>query len=356
MLNMKRLLKPANALWLLVLVIGIIAVRILPWSEIIQALKALTFAELGILLIINGVIVLLFCARWWIILHAFGYTLPYFKLSGYRIAGYAISYFTPGTQFGGEPLQVYLVQSRHAVPTGISLAAVTLDKLFELLANFSFLALGILLITSLELIPGLANPNLAAWIGGLMVFPVAYFFVLASGRFPLSAIFQWLSERFWIHPRLKKLPPLVTATERQMSTLFRRHPWLVLGALLLSVLVWVMMVFEYWLMSTFLGAHLSPLQAVAGYTAMRAAFLSPLPGGVGLLEASQVLTMQAFGYSSALGISLSLLIRARDLVVGIFGLWVGGVIGARQAPAMEKIATLAPAIKLNEVEVVQPVD
>jgi len=63
-------------------------------------------------------------------------------------------------------LQVYLVQSRHAVPTGISLAAVTLDKLFEILTSFSFLALGILLITSLELIPGLANPSLAAWIGG----------------------------------------------------------------------------------------------------------------------------------------------------------------------------------------------
>jgi len=77
-----------------------------------------------------------------------------------------------------------------------------------------------------------------------MVLPVAYFIVLASGRFPLSAIIQWLPERFWIHPWLKKLPPLATATERQMSILFRRHPWLVLAALLLSVLVWIMMVFR----------------------------------------------------------------------------------------------------------------
>jgi uncharacterized membrane protein YbhN (UPF0104 family) len=84
--------------------------------------------------------------------------------------------------------------------------------------------------------------------------------------------------------------------------------------------------------------------------------MTPLPGGVGLLEASQALTMQAFGYSSALGISLSLLIRARDLVVGIFGLWVGGLIGARQAPAMEKPAMLAPAIKLSEVDAIRPAD
>jgi uncharacterized membrane protein YbhN (UPF0104 family) len=88
------------------------------------------------------------------------------------------------------------------------------------------------------------------------------------------------------------------------------------------------MVFEYWLMSYFLGANLTALQAVAGLTATRIAFLTPLPGGVGLLEAGQALAMQAFGFTSALGISLSLLMRARDLAVGMFGLWVGGLVGS----------------------------
>jgi hypothetical protein len=39
-----------------------------------------------------------------------------------------------------------------------------------------------------------------------------------------------------------------------------------------------------------------------------------------------VLAMQAMGFSPAVGISLSLLIRARDVVLGGFGLWLGGVL------------------------------
>ena len=326
---MKRFLKPINLLWLLVIPLVIIAARVFPWGEIIQILRSLTVLELAALVVVNGIILLLFCARWWLILRAYGYLIPYIRLSGYRMAGFAISYFTPGTQFGGEPLQAYLVQSQHSVPAGTSLAAVTVDRLLELFVNFSFLGLGVLLIVGYGLIPGLARPDLANWIGAILLLPLLYFGALWADRYPLSELFIRLPAAWWSRPKLAKLPQLVTATERQMAFLFRKHPLLILWALLISTLVWALMVFEYWLMATFLGARLSTMQAVAGYTATRIAFLAPVPGGVGLLEAGQALAMQAFGYSSALGISLSLLIRARDFLTGSIGLWIGGLAGVR---------------------------
>ncbi len=68
-----------------------------------------------------------------------------------------------------------------------------------------------------------------------------------------------------------------------------------LQATLVSLSVWLGMVFEYWLMTYFLGLRLSLMQAVSALTAARLAFLTPLPGGLGALEASQVLALQTLG-------------------------------------------------------------
>jgi glycosyltransferase 2 family protein len=226
------------------------------------------------------------------------------------------------------------VQSRHKVPAGASIAAVTLDKLLEVMANFTFLAAGILLTLGFGLIPGLTRPSLAAWIGALLLAELSYLLALFTGRFPLTMLVVRIPARMWFHPLLKKVPTLVASTERQISILLRSRPFLFLWTLLISALVWVLMTFEYWLMCYFLGANLTALQAVAGLTATRIAFLTPLPGGVGLLEAGQALAMKAFGFTSALGISLSLLMRARDLAVGLFGLWVGGLVGSGSTPKL----------------------
>jgi uncharacterized membrane protein YbhN (UPF0104 family) len=84
------------------------------------------------------------------------------------------------------------------------------------------------------------------------------------------------------------------------------------------------MVLEYGLMTKFLGIPLTSIQIITSLTAARLAFLTPLPGGLGALEASQVLAMQGIGYSAVEGISLSLVIRGRDILVGLIGLWLGG--------------------------------
>jgi len=54
--------------------------------------------------------------------------------------------------------------------------------------------------------------------------------------------------------------------------------------------------------------------------AARAASLLPLPAAVGALEASQALAMASLGLPPAYGVSLSLLIRGRDVLFGLFGL------------------------------------
>jgi hypothetical protein len=80
------------------------------------------------------------------------------------------------------------------------------------------------------------------------------------------------------------------------------------------------MVTEYALITSFLGINLHGWQTLAAWTTSWLAFLVPLPGGLGALEASQVFTLGAFEISSALAIGVTLLIRARDLLIGGLGL------------------------------------
>ena len=94
----------------------------------------------------------------------------------------------------------------------------------------------------------------------------------------------------------------------------------------------LLMLGEYMLSLRFLGARVDPLQAVIALTAARLAFLTPLPGGLGALEASQVLALGALGFSPALGISVSLLIRGRDIAFGLIGLWGGAILTRQTSP------------------------
>jgi hypothetical protein len=90
--------------------------------------------------------------------------------------------------------------------------------------------------------------------------------------------------------------------------------WL-LGAAGLSVISWLIVLIEAWLAMRFLGIELSAAEAIAVVAAGRLAFLLPLPGGLGALEASQILAVTALGFTRADGIGLGLFIRVRDLLL-----------------------------------------
>ena len=319
--------------YLLLLVVPLLLIWIIrsqfPLEDIWAALRALSLDQIFILAIVNLGIILLFSGRWWLILRAQGYTLPYFTLAGYRLAGFAISYFTPGTQFGGEPLQAYFPQNRHQVPGATSAASVALDKLFELLFSFTFLVIGILVILDSKLLPAFDNTSFLWLAGGLLSIPLLYLLALWGGLSPLSGLVAGLPMPEGIRARLNKIHPFVSSTERQISALFRRRPLTIIAILLLSALIWAFMIAEYWLMLTFLGIELDWVQAVIGLAAARLAFLTPIPGGLGALEASQVLVASALGASPAIGISVSLLIRLRDTLLGGLGLWWGALLLGR---------------------------
>ena len=118
----------------------------------------------------------------------------------------------------------------------------------------------------------------------------------------------------------------VRQSEEQSIALCRSHPFFLLAAIGASLLSWLAIIGEFWLMTNVMGLKLTLSEAVVALLAARVAILLPMPAAIGALEASQALAMRVLGQSPAAGVSLSLLIRARDVLLGVLGLWLAGVL------------------------------
>ena len=260
----------------------------------------------------------------------------------YRLAAFAMSYFTPGPHFGGEPLQVYLVTARQGVPVANSLTAVVLDKTLEMLANFTFLALGVLFVLRSRHLLGVDQGQLLGYAVLLLLLPVTLLAALASGRHPFTGMLDFAAA-LWARVAAKQraAPGWLTQgrtyqtlrqSEAASAALFRRRPWLLVAAVGVSALSWLGIVGEFWYMTAVLGLDLTLADAIVVLLAARVAILLPLPAGLGALEGSLALALAGLGRAPADGVSLSILIRAWDVLLGSAGLWVAWVLIWRRKP------------------------
>jgi uncharacterized membrane protein YbhN (UPF0104 family) len=114
----------------------------------------------------------------------------------------------------------------------------------------------------------------------------------------------------------KGVKTLVTSLqegERQASAILtnRLCGWYALGGLL----QWLGFLAELWTIYAFMGTPLGVYALLTVAVAARLAFLLPLPGGLGALEASQMLALTSLGGDPAIAAAACGIMRVRDLVV-----------------------------------------
>lgn len=313
--------KPALRLFAVYSVLAVLlyfAIRNAPLDEIWNTLRQLQLWQLATLLALNLFIYGLITFRWWIIVRAENRRIPYFPLLLVRVAVFGVSYFTFGPHVGGEPLQIFSLQRKYKLTFTHATASVIMDKLLELLANFFLLAVGLTAIMQAGI---LSTNGRSSWLSlsGLVLlcaWPPLHIVFLYKRKYPVSALLRSI-------PFLKKdskVVRFIAASERLAGTFCRRHLSSLIAAIGVSVFAAAGMVSEFALIVNFLDMRLPFWQTIAAWTAGWLSLLAPLPGGLGALEASQVFALGAFGISAASAIGVTLLMRARDLLIGGLGL------------------------------------
>jgi uncharacterized protein (TIRG00374 family) len=303
-------------------------VRNAPLAEIWAAISGLQLWEIAVLLAANTILYALVTLRWWLIVRADAKHIPYLPLLGVRVSVFGVSYFTLGPQVGGEPLQVLFLQRKYGLTYTRATASVLMDKILEFLIDFILLALGLTAVFRAGVLTESTSSFSWELIGLLLLvtWPPTHIVLLYHRKYPLTALLRAIP----FIPKNAKTTRFVRAAEWLAGNFCRRHLPNLLGALGVSILAGAGMIGEYALMANFLGIHLSFWKSVAAWAAGWMAFLMPLPGALGALEASQVFVLGRFGIRNAVAISLVLLMRGRDLLIGGLGLLMAGTASWRK--------------------------
>lgn len=316
---MKRL---KHLLWIPVPLLLYWALRDIQFRQLSEHLGHLTPLQIVALLAVNLVFLLILTLRWAVILRDLGAPVRIIRLLSYRLAGYAISYLTPGPQFGGEPLQLYLAKKDSNLGLDVGSASILLDKTFELLGNFTFLGIAFLAtlplgwLTTSGLRLALLLPSL------LIALPAAYLAAIFFGSRPLSWCLDHLPASLRRRSWFVRLNALIQSGETKIVATCRRRGRILLQILLFFALVWTVSLIEMHLALRFLGIPVHPAQTLLILGGAKLAFLMPLPGALGALELTYVGIFELLDYSAEAGMSLVLYMRARDLLFALAGLIV----------------------------------
>jgi uncharacterized protein (TIRG00374 family) len=245
--------------------------------------------------------------------------LQFSQIFIFRLIGFGISYFTPGPQFGGEPAQILLLRKNYKISLENALTSVYLDRLVDIFINFTVLAFGLIILAGNPIVNRFEVSNSWLWVLFFSLIPLFYLISLYSGRYPVNRILKIIFKFIKII-NVQKYIEIIENSEIQIGRFIHDFPGAFLKVLAVSIFSWICMIFEYWLMLFFMGISLDFFSLISAITAARIAFLTPLPGGLGALEAGQIWVMQMIGISTSIGISAAIYIRIRDSLFGLTGL------------------------------------
>jgi putative membrane protein len=230
-----------------------------------------------------------------------------------RVVREGIDSLLPVAQVGGELVGAQLL-ARRGMTLAAAAASVVVDVTVEFLTQLIFLLMG--LATWAVLAP---EDGWGAWLGATLLVLAAVALVAAQ-RFGLLRLVEALARQIALRfPALAEvsLDGLHTAT----VGLYRRRGPMTMASLL-HLLAWVLGTAETWAVLRTLGLDAGLPAALVieslGMAARSAGFA--IPGALVVQETGFVLAAAAVGLPESAGLSLSLVKRVREVMVGLIGL------------------------------------
>lgn len=312
----------AAVTWLLAFTLAAWILTQLPLSGFRDTITTLQIQNWLLWIGLNVLILGLLAGRWLIITRAMELPISFLQIFAVRQAGQLVSFVTPGPQFGGEPLQVYWLWKRYAVSGPAAVLAVGLDRFFEFWVNFGVLLVAVLALLASATAVEVQWLTIAASLAGLMLAMAVAAWVLLRQPASIRGFVRRLTAPWQQHPRLLKLGANWSALSDLLQGMVAGHRAALSLALFVSILGWAGMLAEFWYLLYLVDAPRDLASFVFLFTVVRLAFLLPLPGGIGSLEAALFWAFQSMETSLAIAAGLIVLMRLRDVLVLLSGAMV----------------------------------
>ena len=287
--------------------------RVVGLGKFRQALSAASPGGFVIFLLLSLAVFTVYAIRWQRILGACrgGNVASIPRLLGFLAAAHATSFLLPSAHTSGEALRAWLLR-RRGVDWTTAAFTVAMDRLVEVSAGS---ILGPLYVAIFFLATG-ASPRIERWILAGM----AAGFVGLVLLYALALRGDGMIAAFFRRSFLRSLGASVLTIEKRLSEFIRGPHFL--PALLLSFLAEALIVGEFWVLLRAFHIALPLPTILAVLVGMGLSHLTPVPGALGSLEATQVGVIALTGGSADLGLAVGLLVRLRETLWVLIGLAV----------------------------------
>lgn len=194
-----------------------------------------------------------------------------------------------------------------------------MDRFFELWINFAVLLIAVFTL-ALTVSTDLVDWSAIGLILSLQVLLLAFvvWFLIRQPEHVRKGI-ERLTRSWKNHPRLGRLHTHWSRMHESLQAVIKEKRPALGQALALSLLGWVAMISEFWLLLRLVDVDFDLSSFVFLLAVTRLAFLLPLPGGIGSVEAGIFWAFSVLALPLPAAIGLIALMRLRDCVVLLAG-------------------------------------
>lgn len=315
------------------LVVFFLVIQKVGLHTIKQALSLLFSAEGLVILFFTFLFALLGVMKWRVILKEQGHSFSLRQLSPLWLVGFAMSYITPFSLFGGEIFRIYFTKKKFPhLKWEESMASVAVDKLLDATVFFVFLVVGLVAFTFFgKISTSYLIIGILIIAGGLF----ALLFLFYFKRYKKESVLEWLINLVGMKKSRfvngKNNNSAIFQAEKAVFQFFDIKKKSFRKALGLTILRYIMHFTRAVFLLAFLVGNVSILKSLAVYGFANLATLTPMPATLGALEIGEGIAFKALGFGFSNGTVFSMVWRGADLFLTLAGIVFLIILGAKLA-------------------------
>jgi len=246
---------------------------------------------------------------------------PIFKhILAAEFVGFAFSYLTPVTFFGGEPFRYVILKEGNHIESSYAISSIIIEKMILfLMAIITFLIGVVFFFIYVPLNFGTQLGILIFLLVGMIAALVFYYKVKKIIK--ERGFFLWLLDKLYLSKlkNVKKYESEIEAIEKQVENFYCTDSRARTKVFLISVLETIISIIFIWAMIYFLIGPMAMGKVLVVNDAIGISGFIPLPAALGASEVSQAYVFQNVGLTNSQGIAFSLLLRTIFLVFSFIG-------------------------------------
>jgi uncharacterized membrane protein YbhN (UPF0104 family) len=232
------------------------------------------------------------------------------------MAGYSVAYLSPQAHLGGEPVMALLLK-REGVNFKRGISSILIDKSVLLVADIIVIFIaGIIIFMHYSLSNDIKILFMGVLIGLILVM-TGYFYCMIKKK----PFFSWIfSLKFWNkNKKIKNIRKEVKDVENTIHLFYKNHMKPFFYVIVIQVIMYSLMFLEYYLALSLFVPNIDAFAVFLIMGGVAVSYAMPVPMALGVLETTQVSALALVDISNAIGLSISLLVRAKDLTRTLIG-------------------------------------